>query len=111
MEIRPLHELPSRALLEHGSAGTVTFVAGGSGTSVVRIELPLGGRVGLHPAARNQVLVVVSGAGEVRSGSEPPVAVRAGDVVSWRAGEEHETASSTGLVALVVEAPDLQLAG
>jgi len=91
-------ELPSRQLVEFESVGVVTFVA----ERVVRIDLPAGGRIGMHPAVGEQLFVVVAGEGEVRSGSEA-VHVSAGDAVRWAAGEEHETTTETGLVAIVVE--------
>jgi quercetin dioxygenase-like cupin family protein len=98
MKIVRRGELPSRQLVEFGSVGVVTFVADG----VVRMDLPPGGRIGMHPAVGEQLFVVVEGEGEVRSGSEA-AHVSAGDAVIWAAGEEHETPTETGLVAIVVE--------
>ena len=104
MQIRRADEVHARALSEYGSVGVVSFLAQG-GAHVVRMELPAGGRIGRHPAASDQVFVVVAGAGTVNG-----VPVAAGDVVRWAAGEEHETLTTDGLVALVVEAAPLDLA-
>jgi quercetin dioxygenase-like cupin family protein len=110
MEIRPLDECPSRALSEFGSSGAViSFVAGCENASIVRMELGPGGCVGSHVAPTEQLFIVLAGAGRVRSGDAAPNAVRAGDVVSWTAGEAHETTTDSGLVALVVESPGLEL--
>jgi hypothetical protein len=46
--------------------------------------------------------VVVAGEGDVRSGLDV-AHVAAGDAVRWSAGEEHETTTETGLVAIVIE--------
>jgi quercetin dioxygenase-like cupin family protein len=109
VEIQQLDECPSRALTEFDSSGgVVRFVARSDNASIVQFELAEGGCVGLHPAVTDQVLIVVSGAGQVRTGPSQPIDVSAGDVVRWEAGEEHETTSTSGLVALVVEAPLLQ---
>jgi len=104
MEVRRADQLRSRLVTEYGSEAVVTFVADGD-AHVVRMELPPGGRLGRHPAAADQVLIVLEGAGTVDG-----VAVSAGDVVRWAQGEEHETVSERGLVALVVEASALALA-
>jgi quercetin dioxygenase-like cupin family protein len=91
-------DLPGRALTEFGSVGDIRFLA----DDVVRIELPPGGRIGMHPAVGEQLFIVVAGEGDVRSGSDTAHVV-AGDAVRWSPGEEHETTTETGLVAIVVE--------
>jgi quercetin dioxygenase-like cupin family protein len=109
MEIRPLDAFPSRALTKFDSSeAVVSFVAGGESASIVRMELSAGGCIGSHAAPTEQLFIVVTGAGQVRSGDGAPADVSAGDVVRWEAGEVHETTSETGLVALVVESPSLE---
>ena len=98
MKILRREELPGRPLTEFGSVGEIRFVS----DTVVRIELPPGGRIGMHPAVDEQLFILVAGEGDVRSGSEA-VHVVAGDAVRWLRGEEHETTTQTGLVAIVIE--------
>jgi quercetin dioxygenase-like cupin family protein len=98
MKILRREELPGRPLTEFGSVGDIRFIS----DSVVRIELPPGGRIGTHPAVDEQLFIVVAGEGDVRSGSDA-VHVVAGDAVRWSPGEEHEMTTETGLVAIVVE--------
>jgi quercetin dioxygenase-like cupin family protein len=107
VEVRRSAEQHSRPLTEFESNGVVSFLARGDAL-VVRMDLPAGGRIGLHPAAADQVLIVVDGSGTV-TGEGEAVDVSAGDVVRWAAGEEHETSTNAGLVAVVVEAAALEL--
>ena len=71
---------------------------------VVVIENGPGGKVGRHPAASEQLFIVVRGSGWVvgEDGRREPIAT--GEAVLWEAGEEHESGSDEGLTALVVEA-------
>jgi quercetin dioxygenase-like cupin family protein len=90
----------SRPLTEFGSErATIAFL----GRRIVRFELEPGGRVGLHPAVGEQVLVVVRGEATVRGGDGATAQVREGDVVRWAPGEEHETVARTAFAAIVVE--------
>ena len=98
MKIVRRDDLRGRPLTEFGSVGDIRFVSDG----VVRIELPPGGRIGMHPAVDEQLFILVAGEGDVRSGSDT-VHVVAGDAVRWSRGEEHETTTETGLVAIVIE--------
>jgi quercetin dioxygenase-like cupin family protein len=100
MEVSREHR--SRPLTEFGSEGaTITFL--GADARLVRFDLEPGGRIARHPAAADQVLVVVDGEATVSGGDDAPVDVGPGDVVRWAAGEEHETVARTRVVALVVE--------
>ena len=109
MRVDRIEQLPGRSVTEHESAGArVAFLARSPTASVVRIELEPGGRLGLHPAAEPQLFVVVEGEGTVSAGGGAPEAVSAGSIVSWAAGERHETRSDRGLVAVVVEGPGLE---
>ena len=98
MKVLRREDVPGRPLAEFGSVGDVQFVS----DSVVRMELPPGGRIGMHPAVDEQLFILVAGEGDVRSGSEVAHVV-AGDAVRWSRGEEHETTTQTGLVAIVIE--------
>ena len=67
------------------------------------MHLPVNGVVGYHEAVSPQLMVIVSGAGQVRSGHNSAVHVKAGEAVFWEKGEWHETKTETGLMAIVIE--------
>ena len=75
----------------------------GGEAAVSAVELNSGGVIGRHEAGARQLFVIVTGSGEVigRDGEVVPVA--AGDAVVWELGEEHETRSAEGLLAIVLE--------
>jgi quercetin dioxygenase-like cupin family protein len=83
-------------------------LASGARVQVGCFRLEAGGRIGRHPASVPQLLAVVSGDGFVSGADGEPRRIAAGEAAVWEAGEEHETWSENGLVALVVEAPDLR---
>jgi mannose-6-phosphate isomerase-like protein (cupin superfamily) len=74
---------------------------------VVCIRLDAGGVLGRHPAAVDQVFAVVEGEGWVRGPDGEQVPVSPGTAVHWSAGEEHESGTETGMIAIVVEAERL----
>jgi quercetin dioxygenase-like cupin family protein len=110
MQIIRRDDVPSRTIAAHHSQGaSVAHLLGASPhTSLVRIHLAPGGVLGMHPAAEDQLFVLVRGGGTVRSEASPPVEMAEGDMAFWRRGELHETrAGPDGLTALVVEGPSL----
>lgn len=102
-----LFELPHGPVDDFGSAGVLMDLlpplvdAGRTGVSVLRVAA--GGTLGRHPAPRRQVFAVLSGAGETCTGDGPRVALRAGTLVVWEAGEVHQTWAVEDLTAVVVE--------
>ena len=104
MRILDLAGLPHRPVEAHGSRG---FSVGAFGLSadahLVSVALTPGGVVGRHPAVGRQLLVVLSGEAQV-SGADGTVRTLApGQAAVWEPGEQHETRTSTGLSALIVE--------
>lgn len=65
------------------------------------------GVIGYHQAAMPQLLLILSGEGEVRGDAEEYVQVQAGDAVFWEKDEWHETRTDQGLTAIVIESADL----
>ena len=61
-----------------------------------------------HPAASDQLFVVVLGEGGASGGDAADEPITAGTAVFWPAGEEHETSTDVGLTAIVVEANGIQ---
>lgn len=80
---------------------------GGAPVQAAIFRLAAGGRIARHPAAAPQLLAVLEGEGHVSGGDGAEEPIRAGEAVFWSEGEEHETRSEAGLVALVLEAPGL----
>jgi len=104
----------AREVRAHGSEG-VTFapltapIAPGAAVQAAWFRLAPGGRIGSHPAVVPQLLVVVEGRGVVVGGDGVEREIAAGEAAYWDAGEVHETRSSDGLVAIVIEADGLRL--
>ena len=72
--------------------------------AVSAVELGPGGIIGRHPAAAPQLLVIVEGSGEVSGADGAFKPIAAGEAAAWQPGEEHETRSKDGLLAIVLEA-------
>ncbi|WP_170981405.1 cupin domain-containing protein [Nocardioides dongxiaopingii] len=92
--------------------GSVGFSIGAIGitaeTHLVTVTLRPGGVVGRHPAAGRQLLVVLSGDASVSGSNGDPVGIGPGEAAVWEPNELHETRTTSGLVALVIEG-DLDL--
>jgi mannose-6-phosphate isomerase-like protein (cupin superfamily) len=76
---------------------------------VVVIEIGAGGTVGRHPAAAQQLFVVVAGSGWVEGGDGSREPIASGEAVVWGPGEEHASGSDRGLMALVVETDAMEV--
>jgi mannose-6-phosphate isomerase-like protein (cupin superfamily) len=63
----------------------------------------------MHEAASDQLLLVVEGAGRVRTADGETAEIAAGEGVLWTAGEQHQTTTERGLRAVVVEGKSLEL--
>lgn len=109
-----LFALPQRHIAAHGSTGMTLYPvprpASAGDVQVVVVELAAGGRIGRHPAASWQTLVVTSGEGQVCGEDVESAPIRSGQAVVWAPGEAHETTTQAGLVATIVESevePDI----
>ena len=72
------------------------------------MRLDPGGSVGYHQATTPQLFAVVEGSGWISSGQERRrLPISSGGAVVWATGEWHEVGTEHGLVAIVVEAPEL----
>lgn len=105
MQIYPFTPAPGKGITSHGSrAARISPVATLADKARVDcIHLEAGGVLGYHPAAANQLFLVIDGSGLVRAGESAFVPVSAGQAIFWTAGEWHETRSEHGLTALVLE--------
>jgi hypothetical protein len=75
--------------------------------AVVAIRLGAGGKVGRHPAVKAQLFVVVGGSGVVSGGDGVQVPIAVGQAALWQAGEQHESFTTTGMTAIVIEVEDI----
>lgn len=106
MQIRDAARHPDRPISQFNSAG---FEVGplGPGLHVVVVRLEPGGMIGRHPAVECQALFPLVGSARV-SGEDGTIhPVRPGQAAVWNSGEHHETSTTEGLVALILEGPDL----
>jgi quercetin dioxygenase-like cupin family protein len=104
MRVLTLGSRPGRPIDSNGSRGfDVTAFGITAEAHLVTVRLKAGGVIGRHPAAGRQLLVVLSGDAVVAGSSGDPVVLRPGQAAVWEPNEPHETRSTTGLVALLVE--------
>ena len=67
-----------------------------------------GGLIGYHQAAVPQLLMVVQGAGWVRSDSAERIPIHAGQAAFWKQGEWHESGTDNGMSAVIIESSRLE---
>jgi quercetin dioxygenase-like cupin family protein len=80
----------------------------GSPVQVAVFRLAPGGRIVRHPASYPQILAVLDGCGEVSGATGTAEPIESGEAVFWPAGEEHETRTTAGLTALIIEGDGLE---
>ena len=68
-----------------------------------RVHLGAGGVIGRHATATMQLLVVMTGDAIVSGEDDRAVTIGPGTAAVWQPGEHHETRTTSGLVALVIE--------
>jgi quercetin dioxygenase-like cupin family protein len=99
-----------RSITEFGSERVaitgIVRVTGGD-VQLGCMHLEPGGRVGAHQATPRQLFLVVRGEGWVRGPEQERTAIVADQAAFWEDGEEHESGSDTGMVALVIEGDTL----
>ena len=104
MRILDLSSVSGRPVTAHGSRGFSVAALGLSADAhLVAVRLDPGGVVGRHPAVGRQVLAVLTGDAVVSGGSGEPVTIGPGQAAVWEPYEPHETRTSEGLTALVLE--------
>lgn len=67
------------------------------------MHLEENGVIGYHQAVVPQLLLIINGEGVVRGANDKVESVQSGDAVFWEKGEWHETKSTAGLTAIVIE--------
>ena len=76
-------------------------------TSIGLIYIEPGGVVGMHEAPIPQLFIVVQGEGWVCGEAGEKMVIKTGEGVLWQQGQAHESGSTTGLTALVIQAEHL----
>lgn len=104
MRILDLSAAAHRPVEAHGSTGFSIGAIGLTAEShLVTVTLRPGGVVGRHPAAGRQLLVVLEGDAHVSGSHGEPVTITPGQAAVWEPHELHETRTTSGLLALVIE--------
>jgi quercetin dioxygenase-like cupin family protein len=67
------------------------------------IHLGANGVVGYHQAVTPQLFLVTQGQGWVRDETSERISIAPGHAAFWEKGEWHESGTSTGLMAIIVE--------
>ena len=65
------------------------------------------GKVGYHPAAAQQLFLVLQGTGRVRGETSERVPIHVGYAAFWEKGEGHEIDTDLGILAIVIEAESI----
>lgn len=76
-------------------------------TSIGFIYIEPYGVVGMHEAPIPQLFIVIQGEGWVCGEDGDKIVIKAGEGVFWQQGQAHESGSTTGLTALVIQAEHL----
>lgn len=94
----------------HVSGVTISPIAGSpDGMRLASMRFAAGGVIGRHPAAGSQLFLVIEGAGMVSGEGDVLLPISAGQAVTWGPGEEHESRSDSGMTAIVIELPRVDL--
>jgi len=100
---------PAEELLEGVTVAPLTgSIFAGAPFQAAVFRIAPGGRIARHPASIPQILAVLEGDGEVSGADGVAEPIAAGEAVFWRAGEQHETTSTSGLTALILEGDGLE---
>lgn len=71
------------------------------------MHLQPGGVVAYHPATVPQLFMIVQGEGWVRGEEPERTPIATGQASFWTPGENHESGSETGMIAVVLEGEDV----
>ena len=104
MRILDLGAMSGHPIAAHGSRGFSVAALGLSADAhLVVLQLAPGGVVGRHPADGRQLLAVLAGDALVSGSYGDAEAIGPGQAAVWEPYELHETSTTGGLTALVLE--------
>lgn len=72
------------------------------------MHLQENGIIGYHEAVVSQLLLIMDGEGYVCRADKEKVKIRAGQAVFWEKGKPHEMSTEHGLLAIIMEAENLE---
>lgn len=109
MKIFRFDEGTGKSIVAYGSQKAIwsEVVKIEAGASVSCIHIGTGGILGHHPAADQQLFMVVDGEGWVSGENKTPVRITADQAAFWEKGEKHEAGSESGMMVIVIEAQQL----
>ncbi len=67
------------------------------------------GVIGYHQAPMSQLLLIMNGKGQVKGNDDIFIDIQQGDAVYWEKDEWHETRTTSGLTAIIIESEQLDL--
>jgi quercetin dioxygenase-like cupin family protein len=104
MRVLDLGTVPGHPIAQFESqAFTVAPIASGGETQLVAARLGPGGVIGRHPAVGRQLLLVLEGQAIVSGDAGGSAVLEPGQAAVWEPGENHETRTNQGVLALIVE--------
>lgn len=106
MRILNMDELGGRQIDAFGSRDLAVFRLLPE-AHVVVATVKAAGLIGEHPAAVDQLLVLLFGVASVSGGDGKPQEITHGQGVLWTAHESHRTDALTDVVALIIEGDGL----
>ena len=102
----PIENKPVTAFGTTGVAASTLMRAGKlEGAAVDVLAFEPGALLGRHPNRLWQLFSVVSGTGWAAGADGVQASLSPGDAVLWEPGEEHESGTDDGMVAVVVQTP------
>ena len=109
MRVLDLTTIPAKYVTDFQSKDFAIAGVGSAAASQFAVaRLGPSGTIGRHPAATTQMLVVLQGEALVSGSGDDTLLVGPGHAVVWDDGEQHETRTELGLLALIIEG-DLKL--
>jgi quercetin dioxygenase-like cupin family protein len=104
MRVLRLGAVPGHPIAQFDSdAFTVAPIATGGETHLVMARLGPGGVIGRHRAVGRQILMVLEGQAAVSGDDGGTTVLEPGQAALWEPGENHETRTNGGVLALIVE--------
>jgi quercetin dioxygenase-like cupin family protein len=104
VRVLDLTTIPAKHMTHFQSKDFAIAGVGSTAASHVAVaRLGPGGSIGRHPAATAQMLVVLQGEAWVSGSGEDTLLIGPGQAVVWEDGEQHETRTELGLLALIIE--------
>jgi quercetin dioxygenase-like cupin family protein len=96
------------ALFESVASSSVELGCGSGEVHVYCVHFDANAQIGVHPTGFCQLFLVVQGSGWAAGGDGRRVQLEAGQGVFFEVGEIHSKGSDTGMIAIMVQASELQ---